>query len=206
MKEDARYWQRHARRYDRFTLLLSRRFPEMARQVAEDLRGRGRVLELAAGTGLVTVELARTVGALVATDRSAEMLEVLRGRLGSASLEVQARVADATAIDEADGAFDAVVAANLLHLLPDPALMLREAQRVLRPGGLLAVPTFAHGFDRTARTVSRVLGLTGFPIVTRFGEGQVARLVEASGFRVLRSRIYPGLLPLDYVLAERIGE
>lgn len=43
------------------------------------------------------------------------------------------------------GSFEVVIAANVLHLLPEPDKALDEAARVLAPGGLLIVPTFTHG-------------------------------------------------------------
>ena len=75
---DSRYWKRHARRYDHATLILNRRFGAMADRVAESIRGAPRVLEIAAGTGLVTARIAHAVEVLVATDRSPEMLAILR--------------------------------------------------------------------------------------------------------------------------------
>src|SRR5262249_11861873 len=154
--------------------------------VAEEVRGR-KVLEVAAGTGLFTVELARTAAQVVATDRSPAMLDVLRGRVAASGFtNVEVRAADATAIEAEAVSFDAVVAANLLHLLPQPERMLAEARRVLRPGGLLAAPTFAHGYTRLARMISRLLAATGFPIVSRLRAGDLARLVGENGFTVTR--------------------
>ena len=71
------YWRQHARRYDRATLLLDRSFARMARRAGEEVSGLCEVLEIAAGTGMVTVEIAPRVGHLVATDRSAQMLDIL---------------------------------------------------------------------------------------------------------------------------------
>ncbi len=190
------YWARHARRYDRATLALNRNFERMAREVAARVEGL-EVLELAAGTGLVTRELARTAKRVVATDLSEAMLAVLRGRLnaqGAANVEV--RPADATALDFPDARFDAVVMANLLHLLPEPDLALREVHRVLRPGGLLLAPTFCHGETLAARTVSRLLGLSGFPIRRRFRAAELAELVGASGLDAALGATLPGWLPL----------
>lgn len=201
---DIGYWSRHARRYDRLTLLLNRRLPIFASRLAEILRDRRRVLELAAGTGLFSEPLARRIPSLVVTDRSPEMLEILRVRLSSsATRHVEVFPADALHLHWEDGAFDAVVAANLLHLLPDPAAMLAESRRVLAPGGLLAVPTFAHGDTLIAHGVSRLLALSGFPIVTRFSGNALPRLIESQGFRiVLRDRI-PGILPIHGVMARK---
>lgn len=190
------FWARHARRYDRATLALNRNFWRMAREAAVKTTGL-EVLELAAGTGLVTRELARTARRVVATDLSQPMLAVLRGRLGAqGATNVEVRAADATALDFPEGSFDAVVMANLLHLLPGPGAALREAHRVLRPGGLLLAPTFCHGETFTARCVSEVLGLAGFPIQRRFRAGELLELVRNAGFEVAPGDVLPGWLPL----------
>lgn len=200
--EGEAYWRRHAKRYDRFTLWLSREFPAMARAVGQAVAGRDEVLELAAGTGLVTVEAARGARRYVATDGSAEMLAVLRERArGAPGLE--ARVADATRLAEPDAAYDAVIVANLLHLVPGPERVLAEALRVLRPGGLLLAPTFCHGAGPVARTVSALLAATGFPVVTRFRGPDVDALVTAAGFEVVDARSFEGLLPVRFVVARR---
>jgi ubiquinone/menaquinone biosynthesis C-methylase UbiE len=192
------FWARHARRYDQATLALNRNFEAMARDTAERVRDL-EVLELAAGTGLVTRELARTARRVVATDLSESMLAVLRGRLNAqGSTNVEVRAADATALDFADGSFDAVVAANLLHLLPDPGAALREMHRVLRPDGLLLAPTFCHGETLRAQAVSRLLGIAGFPIQQRFRSVELAELLRAAGFEGATPQVLPGWLPLGF--------
>jgi ubiquinone/menaquinone biosynthesis C-methylase UbiE len=202
---DVRYWSAQARRYDVAIRVLHRRFPAVARRVADDLRDRTAVLEVGAGTGLVTVEVARTVARFVATDLSPEMLAVLRERLTRAGFSnVQVREADALALPFEDGAFDGVILANLLHLLDDPGRALREARRVLRPRGRLCAPTFAHGEDRRARLLSHLAAWAGFPIVTRFGGDGLRRCIEAHGFRVQADELFAGLMPIRYVAADRV--
>ena len=184
-------------------MLLNKNFSQMAKAVAEAVSGSSNVLELAAGTGLVTREVAPMVGHHVATDLAPEMLDVLRARLdGVSNLEV--RVADALNLDMQDGAFDAVLICNLLHLVPDPSAALAEARRVLRPGGLLLAPTFCHGEGVVASTVSRLLGLTGFPVLTRFKNEELDALIGAAAFDVHNAQWFSGLLPLRYIEAKRI--
>ena len=197
METAPRFWRRHARRYDRVTLLLNSRFDQLAGRVAGAIEGAARVLEIAAGTGLVTVRIAPRLGRLVATDRSPEMLAVLRGRVAAAGLgNVEVTEADALALEFPDGSFDAVVMANLLHLLPEPERALKEARRVLVPGGILAAPTFCHGETLTAHLVSRALGLAGFQVAGRLAGDDLRRLLEANRFTVAEEALYPGLLPI----------
>ena len=202
MTTDRKYWQRHARRYDRVTLIINRRFRDMARAVAEVVQGAQDVLEVAAGTGLVSEVVAPGVARYMATDATAEMLEQLRVRLDAVD-NVEMRVADALALDFPDSSFDAVIIANLLHLLPEPSRALGEARRVLRPGGKLLVPTFAHGQGIRARIASRVLGLSGFAVVTRFRGEQLETLVSDADFKVLDSRWFAGILPIHLVVGQR---
>lgn len=198
------FWRRHAQRYDRAIRWLNRGFGDVVQRAARDLAGCASVLEVAAGTGLVTVAIAPGIGRLVATDASDAMLAVLRARLVASGLaRVESRLADALALDFPDGGFDAVVAANLLHLLDDPGRALRQFHRVLRPGGLLCVPTFAHGRHLRSRLASRLLAARGFPVVSRFAGTDLARLVHESGFVVRHEALYPGTIPVLYVLARR---
>jgi ubiquinone/menaquinone biosynthesis C-methylase UbiE len=200
-----RFWQRHARRYDRATLMLNRRFPDMAAFVTQDLRGSDLVLEVAAGTGLVTVPLARAVRALVATDLSDDMLQILRRRIALETLtNVSVQQTSAEELPFVEQHFDAIVAANLLHLLPAPGQVLNELRRVLKVGGTLCVPTFEHGATALAHVTSRLLRLAGFPVTTRFRGAQLRQLVEAHGFRVSREATFEGILPLRYIAAIRM--
>lgn len=124
----------------------------------------------------------------------------MRGRLdGQGNLEVQ--VADALVLDREDGSFDAVLMCNLLHLLPEPAEALAEARRVLRPGGRLLAPTFCHGEGWVASGVSRLLGVTGFPVMSRFKDEGLDALIASAGFEVMDARWSSGLLPLRYIEA-----
>ncbi|MFC5576747.1 class I SAM-dependent methyltransferase [Lysobacter niabensis] len=96
------------------------------------------VLEIAAGTGVVTRELAARLAAdvaIVATDLNPPMLEHAT-RIGT-SRPVEWRPADAQQLPFADATFDAVVCQFGVMFFPDKARAFAEARRVLRPGGVL---------------------------------------------------------------------
>ena len=114
-------------------------FEAYAEDMAARLAGRTprRVLEIAAGTGAVTRELADTlpVGSqLVATDLNQAMLD--RAAARGAARPVEWRQADAMKLPFADGEFDAVACQFGVMFLPDKAKAFSEVFRVLRVGGM----------------------------------------------------------------------
>jgi SAM-dependent methyltransferase len=107
---------------------------ELAARVAA--RTPARVLEIAAGTGVVTRALAARLpeaAAIVATDLNPGMLETA-AHVGT-TRPVQWRQADAMQLPFADAEFDAVVCQFGVMFFPDKARAFAEARRVLRPGG-----------------------------------------------------------------------
>ena len=110
---------------------------DLARSVAR--AAPARVLELAAGTGVVTRQLAAMLDAstgIVATDLNPAMIEEA-ARVGTAR-PVEWRQADAMQLPLVDASFDAVVCQFGVMFFPDKRQAFAEALRVLRPGGLFA--------------------------------------------------------------------
>jgi SAM-dependent methyltransferase len=105
---------------------------------AADVRAGQRVLDVACGTGALTVAAAERVapgGAAVGLDANPDMLRVARRKRA----DIEWRDGRAEALPFADASFDAVVSQFGLMFFDDRAAALREMQRVLRPGGALAV-------------------------------------------------------------------
>ena len=101
----------------------------------------GRVAEFGCGTGLFTHTIADNAQEVVATDASARMVVVARRRLaGLSNVSVRQAPCPASGLDEA--AYDTVLMANLIHMVPDPHAVLGEAWRVLRPGGRVLVISY----------------------------------------------------------------
>jgi ubiquinone/menaquinone biosynthesis C-methylase UbiE len=93
-----------------------------------------RVLIVGAGTGLDLDLLPR--GAIItATDLTLAMLAKLARRAARLGVNVEARVMDGQALEFPDGSFDAVLLHFIVAVIPDPVRCVREAARVLRPGG-----------------------------------------------------------------------
>jgi SAM-dependent methyltransferase len=108
----------------------------LARRLAA--RSLSRVLEIAAGTGVVTRHLASALPAdvsIVATDLNQPMLD-MAAEIGTFR-PVEWRVADAMQLPFDDAQFDAVVCQFGVMFFPDKPKAFAEARRVLKPGGVL---------------------------------------------------------------------
>ncbi|OBJ48394.1 demethylmenaquinone methyltransferase [Mycobacterium sp. 1423905.2] len=129
-----------ARRYDLTNTVLSlgrdRRWRQATR-AALQVRAGHKVLDLAAGTAVSTVELQKSGAWCVATDFSVGMLAA------GAARQVPKVAGDATKLPFADEVFDAVTISFGLRNVADQQAALREMARVTRPGGRLVVCEFS---------------------------------------------------------------
>ena len=116
---------------------------EMAR-----VRRGARVLDVAAGAGDQTIDIARRVGpegSVLATDLSAAILEFAGGNARRAGHEnVATLVADGESLRLEEASFDAAVCRLGLMLFPEPRQGLREMHRALKPGGGVCTIVFSR--------------------------------------------------------------
>ncbi|TXG92888.1 demethylmenaquinone methyltransferase [Rhodococcus rhodnii] len=139
-----------AARYDITNTVLSfgqDRGWRRATRAALGARPGEKVLDLAAGTGVSTVELSRSGAWCVATDFSLGMLSAGRAR------RVPMVAGDAMHLPFADASFDAATISFGLRNVADTDAALREIARVVVPGGRLVVCEFSTPVIRPLRTV-----------------------------------------------------
>lgn len=149
---------------------------------------RERVLDLAAGPGLVAGAIADDVREVVALDLTAETLRVARARLCDAGhRNVRFVRGNGLALPFPAGRFDAAVVRLALHHLEDPAAAVREARRVLRAGGELVVLDLVAPADPSDQALSTALERLRDPSHVRaLGLRELADVVEGAGFELTR--------------------
>ena len=155
-----------ARHYDRTNTVLSfgqDRSWRRATRRALALQPGERCLDLAAGTGVSTEELARSGATVVGLDLSLGMLHV--GHRVRPAVPLLA--GDALALPFGDGAFDAVTISFGLRNIVDTAGALREMARVTRPGGRLVVCEFSAPVNAAFRRVYLEYLMRALPAVAR---------------------------------------
>lgn len=129
-----------------------------------------RVLIVGAGTGLDLPLLPAGLSVL-ATDLTPAMLAHARARC-RAGMEL--RVMDAQRLELPDASFDAAILHLIVAIVPDPAACLREAARVVRPGGRIAVLDKFVPDGETPSLLRRAANVLAAPLATdltrRFGD------------------------------------
>lgn len=135
----AENWSAASEGYDTMVAEFTGRYsPALIERLGVD--GDSRVVEIAAGTGALTLQLAPQVASLLATDYSSGMLQRLKNNLdGTDVTNVERAVMDATALDLEDDGFDAAVSSFGVMLVADRAAAFSELRRVVKPGGRVVV-------------------------------------------------------------------
>lgn len=140
------FWDRVAGLYDLAEFTNAKVNNAARKRVGELIPVGARVLDCAAGTGHFSLAAAKRAASVLCTDQSEAMLKQARkkaARKGLTNISFAQR--DITALPDPDGSFDAVIAGNVLHLLPEPEIAVRELWRVTAPGGRLILPTYLQG-------------------------------------------------------------
>jgi len=119
---------------------------ECAAFLLPHLRAGAVVLDMGSGPGTITAGLARRAGRVIGVDASEEMVEAGRSLVADQGIDnATFRLGSAYDLPWGDGYFDVVYSHQLLQHLAEPVRALREARRVLKPGGLLAVREADYG-------------------------------------------------------------
>ena len=173
-EQATRYFAAQAQRWDEIrSLHVDEGKVESALLEVFDRQPPRNVLDIGTGTGRVLQLLAPRIGFGLGIDLSREMLAVARANLDRATMRnCQVRHGNMYRLPLPAGSFDAATLHLVLHYADDPAAVLAEAARVLRPGGRLVVVDFArHGLDFLRRDhAHRRLGFVDGEMRTWFAE------------------------------------
>ena len=130
------------------------------------------VADLGTGTGVVACTLAKFGCNVRAIDHSPDMLAIALERAKSDGVDsrIQFDLGDGERLPYEDASFDAVTIQGVLHHLPDNGPILREASRILKPGGELYISEPCVGSPFISRFLNKALPL--LKRILRLGKGQ----------------------------------
>jgi len=145
----------------------------------------GRLVDLGTGTGRMIELLRGAATQATGIDRSPEMLRLARVKLSDGVMPVELRQGDVAQLPLADASADTVVMHQVLHYIPAPEAALREAARIVAPGGKLLVVDFAP-HDREELRSQDAHARLGF------SDSQISGWLGSSGMRVAASEDLAG--------------
>jgi SAM-dependent methyltransferase len=148
-------------------------------------KAQGATLELGAGTGSNLKHYPDAVTELVLTEPSEHMARRLRDKVATSTRQALVVVAPAERLPFEDARFDTVVGTLVLCTADDPTTALREATRVLRPGGqLLFLEHVRADEPGLARWQDRLEGVWGYVAAGCHPNRDTLAAIEAAGLTV----------------------
>lgn len=164
---------------------------------------RERALDLACGTGLMALMLARVVDDAAGCDVTAEMLRRAEAAAAAAGVENISFVeAEASRLPFEDASFDLVTSRTAFHHFPEPRQALAEVVRVLKPGGRFVIEDVFGPEDPALSAAREEIEKAMDPFHVRaYCIGELKAMLAEAGL-IVRSDSHPetGHLPLEIIL------
>ena len=187
MVDGSRFWNKRADKYSQRPIADEAAYEKKLQVTREHFRPDMEVLEIGCGTGSTAIAHAPHVKHIRATDFSARMIEIAKGKAEAAGIgNVTFEALPAEALDVPDASVDAVMAHSLLHLLENKEQTIADVYRMLKAGGVFVTSTACIGDMmlplRLIVPVGRWLRL--FPPVQVFSIAELKASLENAGFEI----------------------
>lgn len=200
-----RFWNRFSRLYDIFMKKDKNTYNQMYHLIRTRLTRSMDVLELATGTGLISLAVADKVHYIEATDFSSQMIAAAKKK--RVPENVNFSIQDACKLSYEDESFDCVIISNALHIMPNPELALKNIRRVLKIDGVLIAPTFTHADNDKAGIIKAALmERFGFKAYHKWTEQEYCDFLIQNRFTIDQKQVLKSDFPLTYVEAHKEQE
>lgn len=201
---DAAFWDRVAPKYAKDKISDLDAYAVTLGRMREILQPDASVLELGCGTGSTALELAPGVGRYVGTDVSPGMIKIARGKLDDTHpSDLTFEVSPAGTLPARH--FDAILALNLLHLVPALEDVIAKVYATLPSGGLFISKTGllkdGSWILGVAIPVMRLIGKA--PYVRSLRQDAFLDMLTNAGFEITEHLTQPGIAPRIFVVARK---
>lgn len=191
---ETKFRDQNAHRCDRFMKKDETTYEQMCAKIRPAVKEK-QVLELAAGTGLISRHVADSASFIEVTDALPEMItKAERAFPPKPSFFRAGRF-----FLPYEGSFDVIILVNALHILSTPEKALAEVRRVLKDDGVFIAPTFTHG-ENTLPGKPRAffMDLVGFLLHSRWSSKEYLCLLAENGWNVEKSAVLKASFSLTY--------
>lgn len=211
LSKDAAFWSKISRKYATDPIRDMDGYLRTLERTKSHLKPEDYVLEIGCGTGSTALLIAPHVTHITATDLSPGMIEIANEKLVGESIgNVTFKVAEVLDHSSDDASYDAVLAHNLLHLLPELDSALEYISSLVKPGGLFISKTVCapeHGgfkytlISKVAIPVMQAIGKA--PFVNFITAETLERKMNDAGFDVIEKSDKIGMFTSRYIVARK---
>lgn len=196
-------WDRFSCFYDLFTdIVLKSTYIKIYDEIQKDIEYGWKIAEIGTGTGEIALAASAKAAIVKASDLSVDMLKIAKKKAFRKGItNVDFSVRDIYSLKYKEGIFDAVIAANIIHLLGDPDRALKNVIYSVKKGGKVILPTFLHGNGRQSAIFSKVMQGAGFKEANGFDRADFISLLKRSGLIIEKEFIIKGIPDLCYLTA-----
>jgi len=205
IEKERGFWDSFASKYDSFIQKnASSSYEKLLIELLNDTNDSSELLEIATGTGILSIELRSQISKITAIDISPEMIEIAKKKIEEHQISnIDFRVGDSNNLEFSDMSFDTVIASNVLHLLYQPDTAISEMKRVVSKKGKIIIPTYCHGENLKTHLISRLMGIVGFKARSRWSVNSFKAFIKRNGLHIERFMIFKDKIPLIYVVARK---
>ena len=206
VSEERKFWDSFAKKYDNFIQKrTSESYERLLKKLRTDTQNCNDLLEIATGTGIISIDLSNQISHITAIDIAPGMIEIAKLKARNQNISnIDFQVGDSCNLDLKNSGFDTVIASNVLHLFFKPEKALEEMKRVLKDNGQIIIPTYCHGENTKTILISRLMGVVGFIARNRWSIRSFKEFVEKSGFKIEDSEVFKDKIPLIYIRAGKV--
>ena len=190
------FWDFCAPFYDFAERRNIKAYNAMIKTVRDAIPDGASVLELAAGTGSISLGIADKVKNVLCTDMSLKMLAVARKKAGKRNVKnIDFGNANIFSINKPDGAFDVVIAGQVLHLIDEPEKAAAELRRAA--SGMVILPmSFTKDLKGRAKLMLNIFRLFGFAPKKELALSEYAAFLCGIGFENCEINPLEGIIPM----------
>jgi ubiquinone/menaquinone biosynthesis C-methylase UbiE len=207
IKKERKYWDKFSSKFDKRKRKEWKVYESLLfNKIADNMDKGNTVLEVACGTGRVTLEISKQANKVYAIDISSQMIDVARKNIKEKEINnIELSVEDAYNLPFDNEMFDTVICINSLHNMIYPENALSEIKRVLKPEGRFISTVTGIGSRKFKIIMSILKFLTNFPVFHKLNLEEFADMLSKAGFSIEKKEIlkHPqDILPLLYAVSK----
>lgn len=205
--ESTKFWNRIASGYDKHALhTYCQAYADTINKSQKYLNQNSIALDIGCGSGITTLELAKSVKEIYAIDMAEKMIHVANSKMKSTNIKnIHFEVSDIFDARWVEGSFDAIMTFNILCYIKDIDAFLSRVFKLLKPNGIFLSATDCWGEKRNIITCTQSLFCKAgiVPYMRNFKMCELKNIISRRGFEIQESCNLYDKLPNLFIAAKK---